>query len=266
MGSCKLLPVLLTCVVVAMSLNPGGWLDRVVQFYKTKFYNELEKLAPINIHAAIHEKPPGYVDSQEWDYESVIRLLTLIRTSENAKPVRTVLRRMLQPTRRIMMSMKESMHRFPSLMKDTNNFYYDVEYTDDEEEIPSPPLHEDQMVIAVSNPVEARLPSAKISVQLLRDILVARAQAAKQMPPTARSIIPWIPMNTTFAIIGHVGGGGNDSAAGGGNETGGGGGGDGGKEDGASGNGTGSDDTGTGGEATGGTGAAALETTVAAAA
>lgn len=84
-----------------------------------------------------------------------------------------------------------------------------------------------------------------IKVFVFRDILVARAQAAKQMPPTARSIIPWIPMNTTFAIIGHVGGGGNDSAAGGGNETGGGGGGDGGKEDGASGNGTGGNDTGT---------------------
>uniref|UniRef100_A0A2A4K702 Uncharacterized protein n=1 Tax=Heliothis virescens TaxID=7102 RepID=A0A2A4K702_HELVI len=153
----------MTCVVVAVSLSPGGWLDRVVQYYKAKFFDELEKYAPINIHATMSEKPPGYVDSQEWDYDSVIRLLTLIRGSENAKPVRSALRRMLQPTRRLMMSMQESMQRFPSLMSDTNNFYYDVEYDEEEELPPAPPLPEDEMVVVVSNPVEARLPSAKIS-------------------------------------------------------------------------------------------------------
>ncbi|RVE50497.1 hypothetical protein evm_004826 [Chilo suppressalis] len=48
---------------------------------------------------------------------------------------------------------------------------------------------EDDAVLVISNPVEARLPSAQISVKLLRDILEKRAQAARIMPATRRPSI-----------------------------------------------------------------------------
>ncbi|KAJ8707576.1 hypothetical protein PYW07_011253 [Mythimna separata] len=188
---CSLAMVVLSAVV-SLALQRTGWLDRVVQFQKEKFLNQLADLAPIKITAKILPKPEGYVDSTHWDYDSVVRLLTLIRESEAAKPVHKALRRMLRPTRRLMMSIKESKIRFPSINKEHNDLYYDGYDSSKENMLPAPPpVPEDQVVLVVSNPVEARLPSARISVKLLREILEARARAAREMHTTAKSE-PWI--------------------------------------------------------------------------
>ncbi|KAH9635605.1 hypothetical protein HF086_012274, partial [Spodoptera exigua] len=130
-------------------------------------------------------KPEGFVDSNKWNFESVARLMFLLKSSEAAKPTHRALRRMLQPTRRIMMSIKESVQRFPGIhlfcmVQSGNNIYYDIEYSGEDEADPKPqPLPEDQMVVVITNPVEARLPSSRITVQLLS---------------------PWKPMNKTKPI------------------------------------------------------------------
>ncbi|XP_026747909.1 uncharacterized protein LOC113508925 [Trichoplusia ni] len=191
---------LVTGSEAGVEIRRAGWLDRVVAYHKEKFIKDVEKFAPVNINVTLTKAPPDFVDSQEWDYNSVIRLLALIRESETPVHVRRELRRMLKPTRRIMMSVKESMKFFPSLSKlESNSFYYDIEYYDSEELPPPPRVPEDEVVVVVSNPVEARLPSARISVKLLREILLARAIAARAMPSTEKSTIPWIPMNKTNA-------------------------------------------------------------------
>lgn len=55
------------------------------------------------------------------------------------------------------------------LQPEQNEFYYDGYSSSEEQELPAPPpVPEDEVVLAVSNPVEARLPSARISIKLLR--------------------------------------------------------------------------------------------------
>ncbi|KAF9802902.1 hypothetical protein SFRURICE_015499 [Spodoptera frugiperda] len=177
--------------VVALGLHQSasktGWLDRLVLYHKERFINELRKVksyagasrstsAPIEptpFNATLLPKPAGFVDSGGWDYESVVRLMIMLKSSEAAKPTLKSLRRMLQPTRRLMMSMKDSMQKFPGLKAESNDIYYEIEYTSQEEEsVPAPEeLPEDQVVVVVSNPVEARLPSTRISVQLLSSSL-----------------------------------------------------------------------------------------------
>ncbi|XP_050358308.1 uncharacterized protein LOC126778729 [Nymphalis io] len=72
-----------------------------------------------------------------------------------------------------------------------NNFYYDMdagEYYADTERFDD---HlDEENIIVVSNPVEARLPSASISVRLLKSILENRAKAGRLMPTTKKNI-PW---------------------------------------------------------------------------
>ncbi|XP_050551946.1 uncharacterized protein LOC126911070 [Spodoptera frugiperda] len=212
--------------VVALGLHQSGsktgWLDRLVLYHKERFINELRKVksysggsrstsAPIEptpFNATLLPKPAGFVDSGGWDYESVVRLMIMLKSSEAAKPTLKSLRRMLQPTRRLMMSMKDSMQKFPGLKAESNDIYYEIEYTSQEEEsVPAPEeLPEDQVVVVVSNPVEARLPSTRISVQLLREILTARARAAREMPTTKPPVIPWKPMKSTTGAPSQGGG------------------------------------------------------------
>ncbi|CAH1634832.1 unnamed protein product [Spodoptera littoralis] len=211
--SCTTVLIVLVAVI-ALGLHQSapktGWLDRLVQYHKERFINELRKVksytpntasttiesTPFN--ATLLPRPAGFVDSGEWNFDSVMRLMIMLKSSEAAKPTLRTLRRMLQPTRRIMMSMKESMQKFPGLNAESNDIYYEIEYTSQEDSVPAPESPpEDQVVVVVSNPVEARLPSTRISVQLLREILIARARAARQMPPTKPPVIPWKPMKST---------------------------------------------------------------------
>ncbi|KAL0809732.1 hypothetical protein ABMA28_011238 [Loxostege sticticalis] len=153
--------------------RPGGWLDRLAQYHKEKFLKEVNEIAPIKIKATIIPKPLGYVDAKEWDYESVIKLLTLMRESEEAKPAMLALRRMLGPTRRFM-SRAQSFHFFPSLSKKLKNeIYYDFEsdelYPDVESlNLTKPGYLAEDSIIVLSNPVESRMPSSQISVRLLK--------------------------------------------------------------------------------------------------
>ncbi|CAH0712789.1 unnamed protein product, partial [Brenthis ino] len=165
------LAVLFTSVALAsISIRRAGWLDRVVEYHKKSFLEDLKNLRAVNLKARIERPPPGYVDSKDWDYDSVIRLLTLIRDSEGAKSVRVALRRAMKSNRRFM-SVGMSFIAFPSLAKDSeNNFYYNEDigefYADIEPNIVKWDLENDDIIL-VQNPVEAKLPNARISIQLL---------------------------------------------------------------------------------------------------
>ncbi|XP_045508665.1 uncharacterized protein LOC123704353 [Colias croceus] len=185
----------------SLEIRKSGWLDRLVEYHKQNFIQDLQKIPNVQLKAKIESAPPGYVDSKEWDYESVIRLLTLIRQSEGLGPVRRAIRRALsQSTRR--MSIKESLKLFPSLKKQIpNDIYYDIEESEEYYDVSiKTPLFEnrteDDAIIIVSNPVEARLPSAMISVNLLKEIMETRSQAARYMPKT-RMTFKWKPRNKT---------------------------------------------------------------------
>ncbi|XP_047513695.1 uncharacterized protein LOC125055316 isoform X2 [Pieris napi] len=162
---------MLVLVQGSVDIRKTGWLDRLVEYHRHHFIQDLQKIPDVQLKAKVANAPPGYLDSEDWDYSSVLRLLSLIRQSEGLGPVRRVLRHALQATRR--MSIKESLKLFPSLQKEIpNDLYYDieetVEYYDD---VKTPKYSENKTlenaIIVVSNPVEARLPSAMISVHLL---------------------------------------------------------------------------------------------------
>ncbi|XP_047513694.1 uncharacterized protein LOC125055316 isoform X1 [Pieris napi] len=191
---------MLVLVQGSVDIRKTGWLDRLVEYHRHHFIQDLQKIPDVQLKAKVANAPPGYLDSEDWDYSSVLRLLSLIRQSEGLGPVRRVLRHALQATRR--MSIKESLKLFPSLQKEIpNDLYYDieetVEYYDD---VKTPKYSENKTlenaIIVVSNPVEARLPSAMISVHLLKEILENRAKAARYMPKTKMTFI-WKAKNNT---------------------------------------------------------------------
>ncbi|XP_064076017.1 uncharacterized protein LOC113391615 [Vanessa tameamea] len=179
--------------MASINIRRAGWLDRMVEYQKNKFFDDLKKLPVVQIKAKIEQAPFGYADSQDWDYESVVRLITLIRDSDGAKSVRQALRRSMQSNRRFM-SVVQSLKAFPSLAKDhDNHFYYDMdagEYYADAKYDTFDDKTEEDRIIVVSNPVEARLPSASISVKLLKSILENRAEAGRHKPTTKKKI-PW---------------------------------------------------------------------------
>ncbi|KAJ2939811.1 hypothetical protein O0L34_g18005 [Tuta absoluta] len=216
-----------------ITVRKTGWLDRVIGYFKQRFVADVQdKLPPIEFKAKIVKAPDGYVDSKKWDYDSVTRLLKLIRSSEKTKPLAKALRRALHPkTRRSFKGSKiqKSYKNFPKYpSKHVNVFYYDSYYDDygagsDDDDFGScgNETIDDDDIITVSNPVEARLPSAHISVKMLRELLEARAAAARVMPPTRPSTIYWKPMNTTEKGKGSKDGdaGSNDTATDDGNGT-----------------------------------------------
>ncbi|CAH4034104.1 unnamed protein product [Pieris brassicae] len=163
--------LLLVLVQGSVDIRKTGWLDRLVEYHRHNFIQDLQKIPDVQIKAKVTNAPPGYLDSEDWDYSSVLRLLSLIRQSEGLGPVRRVLRHALQATRR--MSMKESLKLFPSLQKEIpNELYYDIEETVEYyNDVKTPKYSQNKTlenaIIVVSNPVEARLPSAMISVHLL---------------------------------------------------------------------------------------------------
>ncbi|KAI5652171.1 hypothetical protein NE865_00509 [Phthorimaea operculella] len=203
-----------SCIFVStpseITVRKAGWLDRVVEFYKQRFIADVqEKLPPIEFKAEIVKAPVGYVDSKKWDYASVKRLLKLIRSSEKTKPLAKALRRALHPkTRRTFKgsNKQKSYKNFPKYpSKSVNIFYYDSYYdeygagSDDEDSDYSctNDTLDDESIVTISNPVESRLPSAHISVRMLREVLEARAAAARVMPSTRSSTIYWKPMDPT---------------------------------------------------------------------
>ncbi|XP_063836596.1 uncharacterized protein LOC135085728 [Ostrinia nubilalis] len=186
-----------TCLCVSLTAVGStwfqtGWLGRLVQYHKTKFLDELNEVAPIKIKASIVQKEPGFVDSSEWDFNSVLRLVTLMRQSQQTAPARRALRRMLQPMTRRFISKAQSYKFFPSLSKNhPNEFYYDIdsdEMYEEADNTTSSSLLDEDAVLVITNPVEARLPSAQISVKLLKQILENRAKAGRQMPTTKKAL------------------------------------------------------------------------------
>ncbi|XP_046975817.1 uncharacterized protein LOC124541927 isoform X1 [Vanessa cardui] len=179
--------------MASINIRRPGWLDRMVEYQKNKFLDDLKKINVVQIKAKMEQAPFGYADSQNWDYESVIRLLTLIRDSDGAKSVREALRRSMQLNRRFM-SVVQSLKAFPSLGKEhDNHLYYDMdagEYYADAKYDTFDERTEEDRIIVVSNPVEARLPSASISVKLLKSILENRAEAGRYIATTKKKI-PW---------------------------------------------------------------------------
>ncbi|XP_053621853.1 uncharacterized protein LOC128681744 [Plodia interpunctella] len=252
-----ILPVLMHALLSEATLEvQTGLLHRLVQFYKNSFLNDLISVAPVKVEVSIEPEPPGYEDSTAWDYDSVIRLLELLRASDSAparklhreltpltevpsrrylgmgrlhKARQLIKRRMMrcagnpkrpgypkncpkkkQPIRRARARARkhqkqksqkyQNFQKYPS-RKDLNrlyipNFYnpndiyYDemlsVEEMKLEPEIPSAErgnssLNDDEILV-ISNPVEAKLPSGHISIGMLRRILEARAEAARVMP------------------------------------------------------------------------------------
>ncbi|CAG4948485.1 unnamed protein product [Parnassius apollo] len=147
--------------------------------------------------SSIERAPSGYVDPDTWDHDSVLRLLGMLQRSEGAAPVLQHLRRTMFSRR--FMSFRDTFKAFPSLSKDHVNYlYYEVDseeyFTETTTDLPDEIT--DDSIIVISNPTEARLPAAQISVKLLREILEARAVAARQIP-TTRWTIRWKPMNKT---------------------------------------------------------------------
>ncbi|XP_022122442.1 uncharacterized protein LOC110998222 [Pieris rapae] len=190
---------MLVLVQGSVDIRKTGWLDRLVEYHRHNFIQDLQKIPDVQLKAKVTNAPPGYLDSEDWDYSSVLRLLSLIRQSEGLGPVRRVLRHALQATRR--MSIKESLKLFPSLHKEIpNDLYYDIEETVEYYDVKTPKYNENKTlenaIIVVSNPVEARLPSAMISVNLLKEILENRAKAARYMPKTKMTFI-WKAKNNT---------------------------------------------------------------------
>ncbi|CAH2252742.1 jg10184 [Pararge aegeria aegeria] len=186
----------------SISVRRAGWLDRVVEYQKKHFFDDLLSQS-MKITVKVEKAPPGYADSKDWDYDSVIRLLTLIRDSEGAAPVRHAFRRAIK-TNRGFISFSESFKAFPSLIKDhPNDFHYEVdsgEYYADVSPINIDGKLEMNDIIVVSNPVEAKLPSASISVDLLKQILENRAAAGRVLPTTVLDISwPVTAKNSTSA-------------------------------------------------------------------
>ncbi|XP_034827748.2 uncharacterized protein [Maniola hyperantus] len=194
----------MSLALCSIGVRRTGWLDRVVEYHKNRFIKDFMK-QPVEISARIEKAPPGYVDSKDWDYDSVIHLLKLIRDSKGAAPVRRAFRRAMKANRRFL-SFSESFKAFPSIIKDDpTDFHYDVDmgeyYADVAPDKESEPLDPSD-VIVVTNPVEAKLPSARISVELLKTILERRAAAARVMPTTPLNI-SWpvtSPNRTTIAV------------------------------------------------------------------
>ncbi|XP_014355242.2 uncharacterized protein LOC106708277 [Papilio machaon] len=180
---------------LGVNIERGGWLDRLVHYHKNKLFDELKELPPIKVKASIVHAPAGYRDSAGWDLENVLRLLSLLQR-DVARPLLGYLRRSM-PRRRFM-KFADTFLAFPSLALDhPNDFYYDVGSNEfnGEEESWGPGEITDESIIVVSNPTEARLPSAQISVKLLKEILEARAIAARYIP-TSKKVIIWKPMST----------------------------------------------------------------------
>ncbi|CAH2056026.1 unnamed protein product, partial [Iphiclides podalirius] len=183
--------------VATISFKQSGWLDRVVEYHKNRFLADLKTLPGVQIKASIERAPHGYVDPVNWDLDSVLRLLGLLQHSGGAAPLFQHLRRTMLGRR--FMKYADTFKAFPSLSKDhPNYFYYDIESIDYEVEASSdfPGEITDDSIVVISNPAEARLPAAQISVRLLREILEARAVAARYIP-TTRTTILWKPMNKT---------------------------------------------------------------------
>lgn len=88
-----------------------------------------------------------------------------------------------------------------------NDFYYDIEEPaiseESNEHAPRNTISDDD-ILYISNPVEARLPSAQISVKLLKRILETRASAARAMPTTLRPNINWNLFTTSTPKAGEV--------------------------------------------------------------
>ncbi|CAG9794618.1 unnamed protein product [Diatraea saccharalis] len=137
-----------------LEVRPVGWLGNLVQYHRQKLIQDVRDEAPIQVKASIHPRPEGYVDSPLWNVTSVLRLMALVRRSAGAGEVRAALRRMLTPRAR---RMKE---------------YFEE---DDGTNI----LDEDAVLI-ISNPVEARLPSAQISVKLLKSVPYAHSRVGEE--------------------------------------------------------------------------------------
>ncbi|CAK1592815.1 unnamed protein product [Parnassius mnemosyne] len=195
----SVLTLYVSMAVASISLQRSGWLQRVVQYHKNNFLADLHKLPPVQIKASIERAPYGYVDPDTWDYDSVLRLLGMLQRSEGAAPVLQHLRRTMFSRR--FMSFGDTFKAFPSLSKNHANYmYYDIESEEYVAEATTatdmPSEITDNSIIVISNPTEARLPAAQISVKLLREILEARAAAARYMP-TTRWTIRWKPMNKT---------------------------------------------------------------------
>ncbi|XP_060808848.1 uncharacterized protein LOC106138896 [Amyelois transitella] len=92
-------------VLLVLPLAPAtlevrtGLLDRLVQFYKSNFLYDLVHVAPVRVDVTIGQAPPGFTDSPAWDYDSVIRLLDLIKDPEIAGPLRRTLSDVLPRTK-----------------------------------------------------------------------------------------------------------------------------------------------------------------------
>ncbi|XP_068622166.1 uncharacterized protein [Battus philenor] len=224
--------LLALCVSVSLAginFQRSGWLDRVVQYHKNNFFADLKKLPSIHVKASIEPAPYGYVDPPSWDFDSVMRLLGILQQSDAAVPVFRHLRRTMSYRR--FMKYADTFKAFPSIgAKYPNNLYYDVDSAEFnvEEATGASDVISDDSIIIVSNPTEARLPAAQISIKLLREILEARAIAARYLP-TTRSTVFWKPMNKTTkptpdgatTAAGGSDGGSNVTSPDGGNQTGG---------------------------------------------
>ncbi|RVE52243.1 hypothetical protein evm_003162 [Chilo suppressalis] len=106
-----------------LELRPAGWLDRLVLHHRQKLLRDMRDQAPVEIKASLHPRPEDFVDSPLWDFHSVLHLMTLVRYSPSAGPVRAALRRALGPATRRFMSKAQSYKHFPSLAKRRQNCF-----------------------------------------------------------------------------------------------------------------------------------------------
>ncbi|XP_050685706.1 uncharacterized protein LOC126980158 isoform X2 [Leptidea sinapis] len=180
----------------SMTIRRAGWLDRLVDYHRETFLKDLRRLPVVQIKAKIAKAPPGYVDSTEWDYESVVHLLDLIRKGEGMESVRTSIRRVLRPSTRRRITGRRGVMRKHARGRWDEKLNLSFE---EEEYAVVDPITENEVLI-VSNPVEARLPSAMISIHLLKEILENRSKAARYMATTKR-VFTWKIMNKTQASV-----------------------------------------------------------------
>ncbi|KAL4712198.1 hypothetical protein ACJJTC_011059 [Scirpophaga incertulas] len=177
------LTVICASALGSLQLRPSGWLDRLVDYHKQKFLQDVQDTQSVEIKVSIIPRPHGYVDSPNWDVASARRLWRAV-----GHQIRT----------RRFLSRQDSFKYFPSIGKGLPNYmYYDIGTADYGEPDISTDILFDDDVLIVSNPTEARLPSSKISVKLLRQILEARAEAGRVMPPTTKVTIKWRKGSTT---------------------------------------------------------------------
>ncbi|VVC99919.1 unnamed protein product, partial [Leptidea sinapis] len=172
----------------SMTIRRAGWLDRLVDYHRETFLKDLRRLPVVQIK--------GYVDSTEWDYESVVHLLDLIRKGEGMESVRTSIRRVLRPSTRRRITGRRGVMRKHARGRWDEKLNLSFE---EEEYAVVDPITENEVLI-VSNPVEARLPSAMISIHLLKEILENRSKAARYMATTKR-VFTWKIMNKTQASV-----------------------------------------------------------------